>query len=55
MRVAVARSSMRMFSFGAWASQSSRPAPSVVHGTRSAAHTWNIGTVPAIDTEYVAD
>ena len=34
MRVAVARSSIRTFSFGAWASQSSRPAPRVVSGTR---------------------
>ena len=51
IRVAVARSSIRTFSFGAWASQSSRAAPRVVSGTRSRAHTWCIGTVPAIDTE----
>ena len=39
IRVAVARSSIRTFSFGAWASQSSRAAPRVVSGTRCAART----------------
>ena len=41
---------MRMFSSGACARQSPRPAPSEVAGTRCRAHTCAIGTVPAIDT-----
>ena len=52
IRVAVARSSIRTFSSGAWASQSSRAAPSDRRPARGrAAHTWYIGTVPGIDTE----
>ena len=49
MRVAVARSSRRTFSSGAWARQSSRAVPSEVVGTRAAAQTWYIG-VPGIES-----
>ena len=54
IRVAAARSSIRMFSSGACARQSARPAPSDVAGTRWRAHTWCIGTVPGIEMPMLA-
>ena len=52
--VAATRSSIRMFSSGACARQSARPAPSVVAGTRCCAQTWYIGTVPGNATPMLA-
>ena len=52
--VAATRSSIRMFSSGACARQSARPAPSVVAGTRCCAQTWYIGTVPGKATPMLA-